>query len=132
MNQNYFEGVLQLRNPHGEVVRMIKNQINKNPGVFVAKEIPQPDGMDLYFSSNRFLLTLGRRLKKSFTGELKITRRIYTVDRMTSKNIYRVTVLFRVADKGEGDESKPSEEGRAAEKGRKNRKKGQIRVAEGQ
>ncbi len=109
MNQNYFEGVLQLRNPHEEVIRMIRNQINKNPGVFVAKEIPQPEGMDLYFSSNQFLLSLGRRLKKSYQGELKVTRRIYTVDRMTSKNIYRVTVLFRLADK---------EEEKAVKKGR--------------
>ena len=45
------------------------------------------------------------------------------MDRMTSKNIYRVTVLFRVAGKGEGDECKAAVEGRAGEKGRKNRKK---------
>ncbi len=64
--------------------------------MWIAKEEKHKTGMDYYISSNRFLLQLGKKLKKSFKGEFKVSRRIYTQDRMSSKNVYRVTVLFRL------------------------------------
>ena len=53
-------------------------------------------GIDYYISSNSFLLALGKKLKKSFKGEYKLSRRIFTKNKMTSRDVYRLTVLFRL------------------------------------
>jgi len=98
MNKNpqYFEGILQLRNQNEECVNFIKNQFKNNEKVWIAKEVKLKTGVDYWVSSNRFLLSLGKKLKKSFKGELKTSRKLYSRNRMTSKDIYRVTVLFRM------------------------------------
>jgi NMD protein affecting ribosome stability and mRNA decay len=99
MNKNpqYFEGILQLRNPNEEVLNFIRNQFKNNSKAWIAKEEGLKTGIDLYISSNKFLLSLGKKLKKSFKGELKTSRKLYTKNRLTSKNVYRVTVLFRLS-----------------------------------
>lgn len=97
-NPQYYEGILQLRNINDEeVFNLFRNQLKKHPDVFVSKEVKQKTGMDYYLSSNKFVLMLGRKLNKTFKGELKISRKIHTRDRQTSKNLYRVTVLFRLS-----------------------------------
>ena len=96
MDQSYYEGTLQLRNPNEEVLNFISNQFKKNEKVWIAKQEKLKTGIDLYISSNRFLLSLGKKLKKSFKGELKTSRTLHTKHRLTSKDIYRVTVLFRL------------------------------------
>ena len=121
MDQNYYEGKLQLRNPNEEVINFIRNQFKlrnsknfeslensknfqkHNEKVWIAKQETVKNGMDLYISSNRFLLALGKKLKKSFKGELKKSRKLHSKDRQTSKTTYRVTVLFRL-DKPDNEE----------------------------
>ena len=95
-NQQYFEGILQLRNPDDELIDFIKNQFENNPHVWIAKEERLKNGIDIYVSSNRFLLALGKKIKKKVKGELKTSKRLYGVDRQTSKLRYRATVLFRL------------------------------------
>jgi nonsense-mediated mRNA decay protein 3 len=94
----YFEAVIQLRNPHKEAVKCIENAVDKRKGVFIAKKSKVKGGIDFYISSQRYARTLGKILKKSFKGELKITRRLYGMDKQKSKQLYRGTVLFRIED----------------------------------
>ena len=51
--------------------------------------------MDLYLDSMKLAVQIARKLKKVFKGELKITTKLFSVSRETSKRINRVTVLFR-------------------------------------
>ncbi len=95
MNMQYYEGILQLRNPTKEVIRFVKNQIKKN-NIHIAKEIRLKNGMDLYLSSQRFLRNLGIKLQKSFGGQLKTSRKLHTISRKTGKRLYRVTVLHKL------------------------------------
>ena len=95
MDLNYYEGILQLRNPNEETINFIKNQFKNNPKVWIAKHEKLKTGVDFYISSNKFLLSLGKKLKKSFKGELITSRKLHTQHRMTSKKVYRVTVCFR-------------------------------------
>ncbi len=97
MDRNYYEGKLQLRNPNEEVLNFINNQFKNNEKVWIAKAERLKTGIDLYISSNRFLLSLGKKLKKSFKGELKTSRKLFSKSRLTSKQLYRVTVLFRLS-----------------------------------
>jgi len=96
MHPEYFEGTLQLRNPNEEVINFVRNQFKNNEKVWIAKQEKVKTGIDLYISSNKFLLSLGKKLKKSFKGELKTSRKQHSRNKMTSKTIYRVTVLFRL------------------------------------
>ncbi len=95
-NPSYFEGILQLRNPNEECINFIRNYFKNNSRAWIAREEFIKTGVDLYISSNKVLLALGKKLKKSFNGELTISRRIHTQNKMTSKDVYRITVLFRL------------------------------------
>ena len=105
MNENYYEGVLQLRNPTEEIINFVKAQIDreKSESIFVAKAVDVDKGVDLYLSNNGFLIRLGKRLKKHFRGELLITTRLFTMDRQTSKEVHRVSVKFTPAAIKKGD-----------------------------
>jgi len=94
-NPQYYEGILQLRNPNKGVIKFIEEEIAKKKGVFISKTLKVGNGYDFYISSKRHLKTLGHMLKKQFGGELKISSRLYSVDRQTSKELHRVTVLYR-------------------------------------
>jgi len=95
MQRQYYEGVLQLRNPNKKILDFVKVQIKKNPKVFIAKESKLKNGVDLYLSSQKFLFQLGKKLKQSFKGQLKISRKLFTRKRQTGKRIYRVNILFK-------------------------------------
>ncbi len=103
MHKDYYEGILQLRNPNKEVVQFIRNQIKKRQGVFITFEGEVTNGIDFYITSQKYLQIIGRKLKKNFHGELKISSKLHTKSRQTSKNLYRVNVMFRAAKYSTGD-----------------------------
>ncbi len=112
-NPQYFQGVLQLRNPTQQIVDFVAEQIEKKNNVWIAKTAKQKNGVDLYISSNRFLKEIGKKLKQNFVGELIESNSLFSVNRLTSKEVYRGCVLFRYFNikKGEtitikGDEIK--------------------------
>ena len=94
----YYEAVLQLRNPNKEAINCIVNAINKRKDVFIAKQAKVEGGIDFYISSQRFTRSLGKKLKKSFKGELKESKRLYGMNRQTSRQVYRGTILFRIEE----------------------------------
>ena len=59
--------------------------------------------MDFYLSSNSFAIALGRALYDKFGGELKISKKLFSQHKSTSKLLYRMTVLFRMAQFSPGD-----------------------------
>lgn len=95
-HSNYYEAIIQLRPYKDKVVMFIRDQIEKREDVFITKELVLKTGIDFYVTSQKFAVALGRKLKKNFKGELKITRTLYTQNRQTSKKVYRVTILFRL------------------------------------
>ena len=102
---NYFQGILQLRNCDKEVIDFVNNQVEKagREDVYVSKEVNVPGGIDLYLTSNKFLRSLGKKLKKSFNGEVKESEQLFSRNRQTGKNIYRLNVLFRLTNLKKGD-----------------------------
>jgi NMD protein affecting ribosome stability and mRNA decay len=93
---NYFEAILQLREPDDETIGFVNNWIKANSeDVTLAKRKKVKNGFDYYLSSNRFTIELGRYLYRTFGGELKITKKQFSQHRQTSKLLYRMTVLFR-------------------------------------
>jgi NMD protein affecting ribosome stability and mRNA decay len=103
MNKQYFEGVLQLRNPTEEIVDFVANEIEKNTDVWIAKTKKQNNGIDLYISSNKFLTQIGKKLKANFSGQLTKSSSLYTRSKLTSKEVHRGCILFRHFDIKKGD-----------------------------
>ena len=102
-HRNYYEGILQLRNPNKDILDFVYNLVGKRSDVSITKKEKIGDGFDLYLTSQRFLQHLGKMLKKHFHGELKISVRLHTRNRITGKNVYRVSVLFRMSEFRKGD-----------------------------
>lgn len=99
----YFEAVIQLRPETEEVLRFIQNQLAKRKDVLIARIVRADYGIDIYLTSQRFARALGKKLKKSFKGTLKMSRQLFTKNTQTSKDVYRVTVLFRLQPKEDVD-----------------------------
>ena len=93
MRSGYFEGTLQLRNITKEINEFIDKEIKENK-IYVASTFNYKNGVDMKISSNKFLIKLAKKLRAKFSGDLKISRRIYCTDRFTGKEVWRVTVLF--------------------------------------
>lgn len=99
---NYYQGILQLRNVNEEVLAFIRNQIKKRGDVAITKSARLPNGVDLYITSQKFIRILGKKLKESFGGELKVSSKLHTRNRQ-GKDLYRVNVLFRLLKYKKGD-----------------------------
>jgi len=98
----YYQGILQLRNTTKRLIDFVKKDIKKNR-IGIAKTVKLKNGNDFYLSSNKYILGLGKTLKKRFYGELKVSRKLFSQDRLTCKKIWRITVLFRMAGFNIGD-----------------------------
>ena len=95
-NNQYFEGTLQLRNPDEKIINYVEKAVKEAKKVFIARTVKTTNGIDLYLSSNKFLRSLGNKLKRKFRGELKESPQLFTKNRQTSKNVYRLNVMFRL------------------------------------
>ena len=91
----YYQAIIQIRPRDKEILNYVRNQVRKKKGVEISKEVFHKYGIDVYVTDQKFARNLGQKLKKSFKGELKITKSIHTKDRQTSREVYRGTVLFR-------------------------------------
>jgi len=104
-HHNYYEGIMQLRDCDKEVVEWVKQRTKKDARALITKEKKVRGGIDLYFTSQKYLRTIGKKLSETFAGEYKTTRTLHTRSR-TGKDLYRVTVLFRQYPFKKGDKLK--------------------------
>jgi len=102
-HNEYFEGILQVRNPNEEVLGFIAREVEKKGNVFIAKTKKINNGIDFYISSQRFLRSIGNKLQERFFGHLEVSRRLHTRNRMTSRDVYRVNLLFKMPSFRKGD-----------------------------
>ena len=101
----YFQGILQLRNCSKETIQFVKDETEKvgRADVYISREVKAKNGVDLYFTSNKFLRKIGKRLKNELGGDLKENEKLFSRDKQSGKNIYRLTVLFRYYPLKKGD-----------------------------
>ena len=99
---NYYQGVLQLRDVNEEILNFVDNQIKKRGDVAITKKVTYPNGVDLYITSQKFIRILGKKLRESFGGEIKISAKLHTRSK-TGKDLFRVNVLFRLSKYKRGD-----------------------------
>jgi len=99
---DYYQGILQLRNVNEEILSLVYNQIKKKGDVAITRTVKFSDGIDLYITSQKFIRILGKKLKDSFGGELKVSSKLHTRNKQ-GKDLYRINVLFRPSKYKKGD-----------------------------
>ena len=103
-NKQYFEGILQLRNPSQEVIDFIESKLKKNAEKLrISKIVEQKLGLDLYVTNNRYMQKLAQDIQKNFGGILKKSPHLFSRNRQTSKNIYRLNICLNFYDFKKGD-----------------------------
>ena len=102
-DSNYYQGILQLRNIGNEVIEFAINEIKKDESAYVSQVKKVANGVDIYISQQKFLRSLGNRLQKRFGGQIVVSRRLHTRSKLTSRDLYRVSVLFRLPSFKKGD-----------------------------
>ncbi len=103
----YFEGRIQLRNRKNIDFRIaeefIRGMIKSRTDVFLTKEEELPEGTDFFISSQKYVTNIGNELFKKFGGELNITSKLFSRDKQTSKDLFRVDALLRMPEFNRGD-----------------------------
>ena len=94
MHKEYFEGILQLRNPTDEITNFIMDEMRRRPDVLITKQKKVGDGFDLFFTNQHFLQSLGKQLHTKFFGDLKVSKKLYTRNRQTSRETFKATIFF--------------------------------------
>ena len=79
-NLLYYEAKIQLRPASEKILDFVNNQIKERKGVFISKIDKLKTGVDIYISDQRFAQALGKKLKKVFGGELKLSRKLHGVN----------------------------------------------------
>lgn len=92
----YFQGILQLRNPTPELIGWVEHTVKKDNKASITFSTSVAGGVDMYFSSQTYLRAIGKKIAARFIGELKSSRKLWTLDKVTSKEIYRVYVMFKL------------------------------------
>jgi len=101
----YFEGILQLRDVDNEVVDYAVDEAEKQKqrGIFITKKLKVRNGFDIYLTKKGYIYELARELLNKFGGETKLSKKLFSRDKLRSKDIYRVNVLFRQSKFRKGD-----------------------------
>jgi NMD protein affecting ribosome stability and mRNA decay len=93
----YFEGTLQLRDVDDKVLDYVAKDIESNAdnGVFVKDMVEHKNGLDMNITSRKYLMALGKKLRVRFGGTVKKTSRLFSKNKQTSKDVHRLTLLYR-------------------------------------
>ena len=96
-NEIYYEGAIQLRAVTPEIyaaaMQIIKSLEDR--GVFANKIEENGEGnYDIRLSNQRFIKTIGLELQRRFGGSVQNDAKLFSYNKQTSKNIYRVNVTY--------------------------------------
>lgn len=98
----YFEATLQLRSANigllEESVQFLQTRVHnlRNRGMFVNKAERFEDGFDFYMTNRRIAQSLGKELQEHFGGKMKVSPRLFTRNKQTSKNVFRVNIYVEL------------------------------------
>jgi NMD protein affecting ribosome stability and mRNA decay len=96
-HENYYEAKIQIRPADEPLIRYIINEIDNNGRVRIIKIMKLKTGIDIYVSSRKFATSIAKKAKKKFNcSKTLVTKTLFSKNKQTSKDIYRVTVLIRL------------------------------------
>ena len=92
----YFECVLQVRNLTPQIHNYLLKQMDRKQGMFIAKEVAVGNDKDYYLPSNRIAVVLAKKMITAFGGTMSASERLFGLDRLTSKQLFRTNVLVEL------------------------------------
>jgi NMD protein affecting ribosome stability and mRNA decay len=101
----YFEGILQIRGSNKERDKVINMELDREAknGNVANKTVNYPNGIDLYMTHRRSLPKLAQRIVESIGGLYTLNAKLFSVNHMTGKEIYRLNVLLELPEFDAGD-----------------------------
>ncbi len=101
----YYEGILQLREPHDKVIDFMNTEMKQlqPKGVFITKSVDQKNGVDLYFTNKTHMQLLAQKIGAKFGATVSMHPQLFSHNHQTSKDIYRLNVLVVVPKFTMGD-----------------------------
>jgi NMD protein affecting ribosome stability and mRNA decay len=97
---SYFEGILQLRGTNKEAIKEAHDYIlaetkkKNNEGVFVNKIETLKNGFDFYYTRQRYIPVIAKKLQKKFGATFATAAQLFT--RRKGKDLYRVNAVVRL------------------------------------
>jgi len=100
MREEYYEGILQIRNPKDEIVDYVYEDISHqdNTKAKITKIVEHKSSWDIYFSSQKYTQAIAKKLHNVFGGTISISSRVHTRDTKKNKDLKRIAVLYTVPD----------------------------------
>ncbi len=89
----YYEGVLQLRTKDKEIIKRVEKELKK-ADIHISKTEERKNGRDYYITDKKLLARISEKLYKIYGGKIKKSQNLFSRDRQTSKNIYRVNIML--------------------------------------
>jgi len=99
----YFEGQIQFRNINEEILNYVDNRI-----IHANESVPKVThhsewNLDYHLSSKKLIRQLGKELIKKFGGTIKESAKLFSKDKQTGKDIYRLNLLYRANEIKKGE-----------------------------
>lgn len=94
----YYEAILQIRPANQEVLEFVYSLVEGRNDVKISKIKELKTGYDVYLTNQRFARgTVAGQLKRKYKGaKILISKALYGQHKMTSRLLYRATILFRL------------------------------------
>ncbi len=102
LGTQYFEGTLQVRNEDEEARRFLLDFVGRS-GAGVAKEAKARNGTDYFLTSKAVVEKAAHALQARFGGLVKTSAQLFSRNKQTSKEIFRVNALIELPPFREGD-----------------------------
>ncbi len=94
-----------MREINEAVADFVVNDIKKYGDDFIkiTKIVKLKNGVDLYITSKKYLQKIAKKLVAHFGGEYNISPQLFTKDRHSGKEVYRINVLFKMPEYKKGE-----------------------------
>lgn len=99
---SYFEGILQIRNFSPEIKKYFHSYAEKNE-LKINKIVEKNDSADYYFVSKSKIVPAAHKLVRNFGGYIDTSPQLFSKNKLTSRDIYRVTTTVYTPDFVVGD-----------------------------
>lgn len=95
-----FAAIIQLRNKNNVNYEKIKDEIYPilNQEANIVKFEQLPEGDDFYVAKIDKGYSIARKTVKKYGGQINISKKIFTQDKFTSKQVFRVSIHLRLYD----------------------------------
>ncbi len=95
---DYYEAILQIRPAKREVLDFVADEVDRRKDTKISKVDELKTGFDVYLTNQKYARgALVTQLRRKFRGgKILITKALYGQHKMTSRLVYRATILFRL------------------------------------